>query len=177
MTRQIIPAKGRRHYAFCFPLICPTWTMFKPDKKWMVLPVDYYNLNAIVPAIKTFVLNIIKISDCPFNNWKILCYYTFGKYVLLHFCFHSLSVTICLHLWWDIIHFYLAVHGYLNSPALPRSWRHDLHHRHLPPGTQVWYYTDHILFIWDSFDTFIQDVQMWRSSPKGMNHCTTNEPQ
>lgn len=29
----------------------------------MVLTVDYYNLNAIIPTIKTLVLNIIKISD------------------------------------------------------------------------------------------------------------------
>lgn len=63
MTHQIRPTKGRSHYAFCLPLICPIWTMLKPDKKLMVLTVDYYNLNAIVPTIKTLVLNIIKISD------------------------------------------------------------------------------------------------------------------
>lgn len=98
MTHHIRPTKGDI-IPSAFLLVVQFGQCSNLIKNEWYLTVDYYNLNAMVSAIKTLILNIIEIPDSVQSiTGKYFAIFTFGKYVLLSFYFNSLSATICLHL-------------------------------------------------------------------------------
>lgn len=114
--------KGRAIIPSPFPLFAQFGQCSNLVKNEWYLTVDYYNLNAVVPAIQRLVLNIIEISDSANQQLENIL-------LFLHLAHMFYYVSISTACWpqfaftFDGIQYtftWLSM-GYLSSFALPQS--------------------------------------------------------